>query len=72
MKHLLWPLVALCIASLIAYEMHLENERKADADLTIILIDSIITTRIDSLQSLILNSEDLDRLEAMKDSTEHE
>ncbi len=41
-----------------------------DAALTVIFIDSIITTRIDSLQSLILNSEDLDRLEAMKEKDE--
>ncbi len=43
-----------------------------DAALTVIFIDSIITTRIDSLQSLILNSEDLDRLEAMKDTIDNE
>ena len=41
-----------------------------DAALTVIFIDSIITTRIDSLQSQLINTEDLDRLEAMKDSTD--
>jgi len=48
----------------------IKDSSTSDAALTIIFIDSIITTRIDSLQSLILNSEDLDRLEAMKEKDE--
>jgi len=67
-----WPMIwtVTTVLCLIIQHNYTRESTTVDAAKTVYWVDSLVGGRIDSLQSLILNSEDLDRLEAMKEKDE--